>query len=218
MFKKSLWGKRVRAQSEGPEKVRKRAEVALRESKKSRVFDQTFQFIGLMTPDGILVEANHAALAFAGIKESEAVGKLFWETPWWTHSLEMQDKLRAAAKTASEGQFVRFEATHRATDGSLHYIDFSLTPVKDKKGNVTFLVPEGRNITERKQAETEKVQKLLNGTINAIGKLCETRDPYTAGHESRVAALATTIARKMCLSEDRVEGSASPAFSMTWAK
>jgi PAS domain S-box-containing protein len=134
---------------------RKRAEDALHESERKlrAVFDQTFQFIGLMTPDGTLVEANRTALKFCGITESEILGKPFWETPWWRHSEELQEKLRAAIRDAARGEFVRFEATHPAADGSIHYVDFSLKPVMDDEGHVVLLIPEGRDITERKKME-----------------------------------------------------------------
>ncbi|MFA5272287.1 MAG: PAS domain S-box protein, partial [Candidatus Omnitrophota bacterium] len=51
----------------------KRAEKQLEISgrKIRALFDQTFQFIGMMTPDGKLVEANRSAMQFAGIKESD---------------------------------------------------------------------------------------------------------------------------------------------------
>jgi PAS domain S-box-containing protein len=141
--------------------ARKRAEEKLQESERRfrAIFDQTFQFIGLMTPDGILVEANRSALAFAGIREADVLGKPFWETPWWTHSSELQDKLRSAVEAASQGRLVRFEATHLAADGSMHYIDFSLKPVKDENGRVVLLIPEGRDITDRKRAE-ERLEHL----------------------------------------------------------
>ena len=124
------------------------------ESKYRAILDQTFEFIGLMTPDGTIIEANRAALKFAGIEEAEVLGKLFWETPWWTHSSEMQERLREAVKAAAAGEFVRFEATHTAaSDGTLHYIDFSLKPVENEQGEIIFLVPEGRDITALKRAE-----------------------------------------------------------------
>jgi PAS domain S-box-containing protein len=133
----------------------KKAEGALQESEKKvrALFDQTFQFIGMMTVDGILIEANKSALKFSGVKESDVLGKPFWETPWWSHSPELQEKLRAAIKDVAQGAFVRFEATHPAADGSLHYVDFSLKSVVDEAGNAVFLIPEGRDITDLKRAE-----------------------------------------------------------------
>jgi PAS domain S-box-containing protein len=107
-----------------------------------------------MTPDGTLIEANRAALEIAGVKESDVLGKPFWETPWWTHSRELQDRLRDAIKAAARGEFVRFEATHlAASNGGIHYVDFSLKPVKNERGEVVFLIPEGRDVTEKKQVE-----------------------------------------------------------------
>jgi len=51
-----------------------------------------------------------------------------------------------------------------------------------------------------------KLRKTLEGTIRAIALTVEIRDPYTSGHQKRVADLSCAIARKMGLGEDRVEG------------
>ncbi len=133
---------------------RKKVEKALRESERKirALYDQTFQFIGLMTPEGNLIEANRTALEFSGIKLGDVLNKPFWQTPWWVHSPELQEKLRQAIRKVAQGEFVRFEATHIAKDGTLHYVDFSLKPVKDKNGKVIFMIPEGRDITEQKKA------------------------------------------------------------------
>ena len=132
---------------------RKRAEDLLRESeRKARaIFDLSFGFIGLLTPEGTLVEVNRSALEFAGVQLSDVLGKPFWETPWWTHSTNMRERIRAAVFTAASGELVRFEATHPAADGTLRNIDVSVKPVKDGAGRVVFLIPEGRDISEVKQ-------------------------------------------------------------------
>ncbi|MFA4875790.1 MAG: PAS domain S-box protein [Methanoregula sp.] len=134
---------------------RRKTEQELRESERKfrAIFDQTFQFIGLLKPDGTVIEANRSALKFSRIKESDIIGKPFWDTPWWTHSTDLQEKLRVEIIKAAKGEFVRFEATHFAADGNLHYIDFSIKPVMDESGAVLLLIPEGRDITERKRAE-----------------------------------------------------------------
>ncbi|MBI4768639.1 MAG: PAS domain S-box protein [Deltaproteobacteria bacterium] len=68
-----------------------------------------------------------------------------------------------------------------------------------------------RDVTERIQAEIEvqdtlkKLRKAMNGTIQAMALTIETRDPYTAGHQQRVADLARAIAQEMNLSEEQVD-------------
>ena len=51
---------------------RERAEAILAESEQKvrAILDQAFQFIGLMTPDGTLIEANQTALSFAGVRRA----------------------------------------------------------------------------------------------------------------------------------------------------
>jgi len=136
-------------------KKRKKAEESLKESERKirALYDQTFQFIGLMTPDGTLIEANRTALEFSGIELADVINKPFWQTPWWTHSPELQEKLQQAVKKVARGEFLRFEATHLDKEGVLHYVDFSLKPVKDESGKVVFMIPEGRDITESKKTE-----------------------------------------------------------------
>lgn len=119
------------------------------------IFDHTLQFIGLMTPDGILLEANKSSLQLAKLSEKDVLNKPFWQAPWWQHSAELQKKLKAAVKEAAQGKLVRFEATHPDETGNLHYVDFSLKPIKDEDGKVIYLIPEGRDITAIKHAELE---------------------------------------------------------------
>jgi PAS domain S-box-containing protein len=131
------------------------------ERKMHAIFDQTFELIGLMSLDGNLIEVNRAALQFSGIEASAVLNKPFWQGPWWAHSTELQEKIRESVDKAARGEFVRFEATHISKeDGSSHYIDFSLKPVKDEAGKVIFMVPEGRDVTEQKQIEIKLNEKL----------------------------------------------------------
>jgi len=117
------------------------------------VFDHTFQFMGVLSPDGVLLDANKTALNFVGVRKDEVVDKPFWETPWWANSPKAQAQLKEAIALAAQGEVVRFDAEHISPEGSLLVVDFSLTPVPDKFGNVALLVAEGRDITERIIAE-----------------------------------------------------------------
>src|SRR5271168_128722 len=113
------------------------------------VFDNTFQFMGLLRPEGKIIEGNRAALEFAGVTLQDGKGKYFWETPWWSHSESEQLKLKEAIQRASEGEFQRFEARHVSPAGKTIFVDFSLKPILDDHGKVVMLIPEGRDITEQ---------------------------------------------------------------------
>ena len=60
------------------------------------------------------------------------------------------------------------------------------------------------DITDRKNAE-EKLRRALERTIQVLTQTVERRDPYTAGHQRRVAGLAAMIAREMGMDPDLVE-------------
>jgi len=160
---------------------RKKAEDALRESEQRfrAIYDQTYEFIGLLTPDGTLIDVNYTALAFRGLQRSDVVGKPFWKTPWWDLSRELQEKLKAAIAEAATGEFVRLRAQHRAQDGAIEEIDFSLTPITDRTGKITQIIPEGRRITplarvqdQLRQAYEELEQRVVERTAE-LGKLNE---------------------------------------------
>ena len=158
---------------------RKKVEAQLKESesKVRAILDQTFQFIGLMTIDGTLIEVNKAAVDLVGTDE-QLLNKPFWDTPWWKHSPQLQEKLREAIKKVAAGELVRFEATHKAKDGSLHYIDFSLKPVKDATGKIIYMIPEGHDITERKAMEQKlaATAKEWEATFNSITDFVSIQD------------------------------------------
>ena len=81
------------------------------------------------------------------------MGKPFWETPWWAHSASLRLHLQESIRRAVGGEKVRFETTHRTVDGEIRTVDFSLKPIHDETGRVICLIPEGRDITERKLEE-----------------------------------------------------------------
>jgi len=140
-------------------------EEALRESERRfrAIFDQTFQFIGLLKPDGTLLEANQTALDFGGISHGDIVGRPFWEARWWTISAETQNQLKDAIRQAAAGEFVRYEVDVLGAGDTVATIDFSLKPVKDETGNVILLIPEGRDISEQQAAlrERKRVEEAL---------------------------------------------------------
>jgi putative nucleotidyltransferase with HDIG domain len=56
-----------------------------------------------------------------------------------------------------------------------------------------------------KELIQERLASALRATIEAMSRTMEWRDPYTAGHQKRVAAISTAIARKMGFDNDAVQ-------------
>jgi two-component system sensor histidine kinase TtrS len=96
------------------------------------------------------------SIDFAGLKEADVVGQPFWETPWWTFSPEVQDHLKASIQEAARGKLVRYEVEHIGAGGRTAFVDFSLKPVLNEQGETVLIIPEGRDITERKLAEEQE--------------------------------------------------------------
>ncbi len=65
---------------------------------------------------------------------------------------------------------------------------------------------ERDQLHEQQQHNDETVREALAGTIQAIALTVEKRDPYTAGHQRRVAILSVAIAHELGLDEDRITG------------
>lgn len=63
-----------------------------------------------------------------------------------------------------------------------------------------------RLAVEALERSLEDLKKALDGTVNALASLAERRDPYTAGHQRRVAQLACAIAAEMKLPKEKIEG------------
>ncbi|WP_149135060.1 adenylate/guanylate cyclase domain-containing protein [Cupriavidus campinensis] len=125
------------------------------------MLDAMYQFVGLLDVRGNILEINRAALESVGIRMDDIRGKPFWEARWWVISAETQGLLRELILRASHGEFVRcdVEVYGQAMGTEAIIVDFSLLPIKDSNGNVVFLLPEGRNITEKKRAEEAIARK-----------------------------------------------------------
>ncbi len=122
------------------------------------IFNHHFQLTGLMDSQGKLLMANQTALDFIGLKEEEVLGQYFWDAPWFAHSKALQNKVKGYVKTAVEGEFVRVEYELSDNKGKQHIFDHSFKPVMDNNGDVQYVVPESRDITEIRRAE-KKLQK-----------------------------------------------------------
>lgn len=92
----------------------------------------------------------------------------------------------------------------RVKDGGFRQVRTSSRPLQEN-GKVVGLTGVMGDISETKQA-LEQLRESLVGTIRAISLVVEKRDPYTAGHQNKVAKLSVAIGTELGLDADRVEG------------
>ncbi|MDD5344697.1 MAG: PAS domain S-box protein, partial [Smithella sp.] len=97
-------------------------------------------------------------------------------------------------------------------NGQTLWGECSFSFIRDENGKPLSILGEGRDITERKRAEDklqhiiESLEKAVGATIQVLVSVLEARDPYTAGHQSRVTNLASAIATEMGIDKEKIEG------------
>ncbi|OGP50442.1 MAG: hypothetical protein A2Y79_05975 [Deltaproteobacteria bacterium RBG_13_43_22] len=95
--------------------------------------------------------------------------------------------------------------------GDLIWGRVSSSLVRDSQGTPLYFISHIQDITLKKMSEEQvetnldKLRKAMGGIIQAMSLTVEAKDPYTSGHQRRVANLARTIAQEMGLSIDQVD-------------
>jgi two-component system, sensor histidine kinase PdtaS len=135
--------------------LKKQAEMAIRSSSERirKVLDALFTFVGVLSIDGVLLEANRAPLEQAGLDLPAVQGKPFWDCYWWNYDPEIQSALHQAITRAATGETIRYDVVVRMKHDSRMTIDFMLTPLLDDAGQICNLIASGIDITARKQNE-----------------------------------------------------------------
>ncbi len=116
--------------------------------------------IGIMTPDGTLIEANRNAPEVANLKPEDVLGKPFEECYWWSWSAEAQKHLHKAIERVAAGKNSRYDAVIRVGESEFRTIDFMLSAMFDSEGHISFLIPSAIDITEF---------KLFSGMFKRVG-------------------------------------------------
>ncbi len=130
--------------------------AALHESKAQldAMLNNPSLMIGLVEPQGTVRALNKAVLELRSNTIDEIVGIPLWEMEVFRHDPDVQHRIREAVKRAAAGDGSLFDITISTVQG-VRAAEFSLQPVKNDKGEVTWLVPQGIDITDRLSARDE---------------------------------------------------------------
>lgn len=130
------------------------------------IYDGVAVFLGLLTPEGVLVDVNRAALELIGAQREDVIGCEFDQTPWFADR-EQAQRVRAALRQAMDGHMATIRTTHPTRDGHVIEVELRLSPVFED-GKLAWIVPEGRDISARRAAERagEASEKRLSGILD----------------------------------------------------
>jgi PAS domain S-box-containing protein len=187
------------------------AEVALRESEERyRAFVDHIPIAVLQVgSDHRIIMANAAAAGIFNTSLSELIGKPCYRQMHKRETVCQNCPGVTAMRTRRPAE--RTVSVAREGGPSLT-IRVQVFPTFNGDGEPTGFIEVGEDVTERKNAQEQlvesaaKLHKMMNGTLKAISSALAVRDPYTAGHERRVAQLACAIAGLLGLSEQQIEG------------
>jgi PAS domain S-box-containing protein/putative nucleotidyltransferase with HDIG domain len=188
---------------------RRGAEDKLRKSEERyrTLFEESRDAIYIGSEKGNFIDFNQSTMDLFGYAKEKLVEMntedVFVNTDEYK---KMQEVL------AQKGSIREFEAKLRKRDGTEMYCLITSTVRRARDKSIVGYQGIIRDISDlvsgRKELEKTlgQLRKALRGTIQAMALTVETRDPYTAGHQQRVAELARAIATELGISEDRIQG------------
>ena len=190
---------------------RKKAEEEIRSSEERMklLFEYAPDGYFLIDLKGNFLDGNKATEEITGYKKHELIGKNFANAKLLP--ADQIPKIQALLARNAMGQRTGpDEFTLTRKDGSKTIVGIRTYPVRiDGK---TVVLGIARDMTDYKKTQEElrrsydRMQKVLEDTINALISAVEKRDPYTAGHQYRVAVLADAIANRLKLPSHQKEG------------
>jgi len=158
--------------------------------------------------EGSILIWNQAAERLFGWEEHEILGQTNPIIP-----KGQEEEFRRLRNRALAGKiYTDMDVRVRKKEGSPVDISISTAPLRDESSSIIGLMAVVKDISDRKRIEEAlrasllKSQRIFDETIHALAAEVEKRDPYTAGHQRRVARLACAIANKMGLLADQIKG------------
>jgi PAS domain S-box-containing protein/putative nucleotidyltransferase with HDIG domain len=178
------------------------------ENRYRRLFESAQDGILILDSNfGVIQDANPFITNLLGFTRDELIGKELWEIGVLS---DKSASLKAFTALKEKG-YMRYEDLPlKRKDGQVINVEF-ISNIYKVNGDVVIQC-NIRDISDRKKLEKELneykewVQKSTNEMIDALANVIVARDPYTGGHQRRVASLAVAIATEMNLPLNVIEG------------
>jgi PAS domain S-box-containing protein len=130
-------------------------ELENREAHLRRILNGTICFVGVLDREGRLIEVNEPALIAGGVTREQVLGTPFADTFWWNFDDQVAQQIREAVAIVAAGGTFRRDLRYRLGTDERRWVDFSLNPIIDGNGDVSFMVPSGVDVTNRYEFESK---------------------------------------------------------------
>ena len=197
---------------------RKRAELLLAESssKYQSLVSSMAEGVVFQAADGRIVAVNPAAERIQGRSAQEMMGHVS-DDPMWQAIHEdgtpFPGPEHPAVVTLRTGEpQLNVVMGIKKPSGERRWLSINSAPVfGEDKARPSAVVATFHDITERRQDEQQiadyvrQLENTMRQTLQAVANMVEMRDPYTAGHSSRVGVIAGAIARELGWPEEKAQ-------------
>ncbi|HRS98329.1 MAG TPA: response regulator, partial [Smithella sp.] len=181
------------------------------EAKYRSIFLNSLSGIFHISKDGKIINANPSLYLMLGynsfedfIYSIEDIGKQLYVNP---------EEHKQLVNILRQHDYVKNYLTRLyKKNKEIIWIKANVWTIRDSNRQVLYYEGTVENITDtvlKEQSLKENAEKLKNamlGAISVVASMVEQRDPYTAGHQYRVADLSSHIARALDFSEQQIEG------------
>lgn len=181
---------------------RRKSEKKLKksEARYRALFEESKDAIYIRNKDGKFIDINKFMLELFGYKKDEM--KRMSLNDLYADPKEME---RFEQEIERKGYVMDFEVKFHKKDGTEIFCIATSNVLRGDDEAVEGDQGMIRDITDSKN-NIEMLRKTMNGIIQAMTLTVEAKDPYTAGHQRRVANLARAIATEMSLPKNQIEG------------
>ncbi len=179
-------------------------------AKLSKIIETTKDAIFIISSDAKIIYTNPAMDQLFGYKKGALIGK----DPTVFNAEEPDSKtfVKNTLEILKKKGYWEGEINNKKKDGTKFTSHVRIRALKNGKGEITSFLSTEQDTTEHNNIKNQlnesvgKLQNVLEETIHAIALTIEKRDLFTAGHQRRVAELASAIAKEMNLPEDKITG------------
>jgi PAS domain S-box-containing protein len=156
-----------------------------------------------------IVYVNRAFSIMSGISEEELIGSKCYDLfsgPF------CQNDTCPMTKITNDVEQILYDGDKHCKAGKNISCVFKASPLRDEEGRLVGIVETITDVSLLKKTQQElfesreRLRKAMGGIIQAMSLTIEKRDPYTAGHQRRVAKLCRAIGTELGLDWERIQG------------